>query len=118
MDAAFWDKFLLDLINAAVPVILSGLAVIIPALVALIVQKIRLVAADIKASQPTAYEQLEKFCADAVIISEQMNIGKFIVDKKKFAIEYVQSEVDKAGLKFSVETISLMIEKAVYLELQ
>jgi len=91
--------------------------ILVPFLVALCVQGIRLLQAKIKAEQPTTYEKLEKLCSDAVLIAEQMNLGKLIEDKKSWAVAYVQAQADKTGLKFNIEEIELMIEKAVYQEL-
>ena len=46
-----------------------------------------------------------------------MNLGKLIEDKKAWAIAYVQAQADKTGLKFDIEEIENMIEKAVYQEI-
>jgi len=51
------------------------------------------------------------------VIAEQMNLGKLIEDKKAWAIAYVQAQADKTGLKFDIEEIENMIEKAVYQEI-
>lgn len=116
MDNMFWQGFLVSLINAIIPVLLTSLPLVMTALFGLIIQYIRLVQAKIKNENPKEYEKIESITRSAVLIAEQMKIGGVIQDKKKYAIEYAQRELDKVGIKMDLYRISEEIEKAVYLE--
>lgn len=112
-----WNKFLLDLANACMPVIISGVVALIGAGFALLVQKIRLYEQQLQNEKPSTYEKLEKITKDAVMIAEQLKIANVIEDKKNYAIDYIQKEADKIGLKVNIEQVSDMIEKVVFEEL-
>ncbi len=117
MDQAFWSKLGLDLVNVMVPVLMTALPIVLTALFGLMVQQIRLLQAKIQQENPTAYSKLESLCTNAVLIAEQMKLGGYIDDKKKWAVEYVQGEVNKLGLIVDVSKIEEEIEKAVYLSI-
>lgn len=116
MDNVFWQSFLVSLINAIIPVLLTALPLVLTAIFGLIIQYIRLVQAKIQKENPTEYSKIEFIAKNAVLIAEQMKLGGFIQDKKKYAVEYAQRELDKAGIKLNVEQIAEEIEKAVYMQ--
>lgn len=116
MDSVFWQSFLVSLINAIIPVLLTALPLVLTAIFGLIIQYIRLVQAKIQKENPTEYSKIEFIAKNAVLIAEQMKLGGFIQDKKKYAVEYAQRELDKAGIKLNVEQVAEEIEKAVYMQ--
>ena len=115
MDSVFWQSFLVSLINAIIPVLLTALPLVLTAIFGLIIQYIRLVQAKIQKENPTEYSKIEFIAKNAVLIAEQMKLGGLIEDKKKYALEYAQRELDKIGIKLNVEQLAEEIEKAVYL---
>lgn len=115
MDTVFWQGLLISVINAIIPVLLTSLPLILTALFGLIVQYIRLLQAKIQKENPTEYQKIELIAKNAVLIAEQMKLGGLIEDKKKYALEYAQRELDKIGIKLNVEQLAEEIEKAVYL---
>lgn len=117
MDNAFWQALALNLLNAMIPVLMTALPVVLAAVFALLVQYIRLVQGKIQAQYPTQYQKLEAACSNAVKIAEQMKIGGFIEDKKQFAVDYAQKEMDRLGIKVDISVIEQEIEKAVYNEI-
>ena len=105
MNNDFWQAFLVNLVNVLLPVIVTSLPVIATALTALLVQYIRLVQAKISKEYPSQYEVLESICKNAILIAEQMKIGGLIEDKKKFAVDYVQKELESKGIVIDMEKI-------------
>jgi hypothetical protein len=112
-----WNKFWIDMVNAVIPVIAPALVALSAAAAGLLVQYIRLVEEKIKAERPDEYAQIEFIARNAVLIAEQLNIAGFVKDKKAWAVDYAQKELDKIGISADLETISNEIEKAVYEEL-
>ena len=112
-----WNAFFVNLVNAALPVVTPLIISLLVALLGLAVQQIRLVEAKIKITNPTEYQQLASVCRSAVIVAEQSNIAGLVADKKAFAVEYAQKEMDRLGIKIDVSDIEQEIEKAVYTEI-
>jgi hypothetical protein len=109
-----WNKFLIDFLNAAMPVLVPLIITLIGAGIGLLIQYIRLIGEKIKNEKPSTYDMLEKFSVNAVLIAEQLKLSGFIENKKDWAINYVQSELNKLKIVLDVENISNMIEKALF----
>jgi len=116
MNQEFWVEFGMKALNALIPVIMWALPLVLTALFGLLVQVIRHKQVEIQAMYPTQYEVVEKIASNAVLIAEQLHLGEFIKDKKEYAIEYVQRELDELGIELEFEKIVEEIEKAVMLE--
>jgi len=116
MDQEYWVELGMNLLNAIIPVLMVALPAVLTALCGLLVQRMRVAQAEIEATYPKQYEVVERIAKSAVLIAEQMKLGNFIQDKKQYAIEYVQRELDKTGIELDFEQIVEEIEKAVMTE--
>jgi len=117
MDPNFWAEFGMNMANAVAGVMVWALPVLVTALVGLVVQFIRVQQAKLKGMYPSQYEMLGKVAATAVKIAEQLGVKNLIENKKQWAIDYVQVEVNKLGLEVSMEEIANIIEKALFDEI-
>jgi hypothetical protein len=104
----FLVKFVNELLVALLPVLAASL-------VGLSVQGLRYLQALIKAKQPNAYNQLEWFVCQAVHAAEQAGVAGLIEDKKQFAIDFVNRELEVRGWGgIDEKMIADKIEAAVY----
>ena len=117
MDSTYLNKLWIDLANAVIPVIAPALVVLAGIVATYFVQQVRLLQEKIKSEQPDEYAMIEYWAGKAVIVAEQLKIGGYIDDRKKYALDYLQKKLDSAGIKYDLTALSDEIEEAVYREL-
>lgn len=110
MEQQYFSQF----VNAFMGLIIPVLAT---ALVGVSIQGFRWLAAKIKQEQPDVYAQLEFFARAGVLAAEQAKIGELGQVKLDYAVDFVQTWLNKYGYKdIDVKTIESVIEKSVFEE--
>jgi len=117
MDGQIWTEFGMNVLNAILPVIVGILPVLMGALLAWIVQLVRVQTANLKAMYPSQMETAEKIVAGLVKVAEQLNVSGLLEEKKQWVIDQAQAEFDEHGIKLSAEQLSNIIERAVFDEI-
>jgi hypothetical protein len=117
MDSTYLNKLMIDIANAVIPVIAPALVMLAGIFAAYFVQQVRLLQEKIKAEQPDEYAMIEYWAGKAVVVAEQLKIGGYIDDRKKYALDYLQNKLDMLGIKWDLAMLSDEIEEAVYREL-
>ena len=107
MDSSFWYGLLQNIILLAV-------TAIAPALFALIVVIIRKKYAELKSYASEYGWDLDQFAELAVKAAEGMNLDGQIQDKKAYAIQIVQKQLDGRGIKLDISVIEAAVEAAVF----
>lgn len=98
------------------------LAVVLPVLASLLaavlVNYFRLLQQRIQAEKPDLYKILDLLVKQGVQAAEQLGLNNAILDKKAYALKYVQDALNQYGLKeIDVSIIEAKIEAAVFAEI-
>jgi N-formylglutamate amidohydrolase len=107
----FLVKFVNELLVALLPVLAASL-------VGLAIQGLRYLQAEIKLKQQNVYNQLDWFVRQAVYAAEQAGVAGLIENKKQFAIDFINRELEARGLgSIDEKMIADKVEAAVYEEI-
>lgn len=103
----FWSQFAQTMLMAIAPIIAVALATWLIGMAKAAWQRI-------KTEQPDLGDKLEWLAKTAVKAAEQAGAANLITEKKKYAIDYVQSLLVAQGWKIDVAAVEAAIEAAVY----
>jgi uncharacterized lipoprotein YmbA len=109
-----WSKFSVDLVNAAMPVLVPMVVALFAAAIGVLINYFKLISAKIQTEKPDEWAIIDKVVKEAVKIAEQLNINGVVQNKMDFAVDYAQNQLDSMGVVLDVEDLKNKLEKAVY----